>query len=149
MILNFFLYWRTLVRQNYNYYFKLKNIKMGLTDKQSMFIVQYLVDLNATEACIRAGYSKKTSLNMGPLLLRNPLIKKLIEDKICDADNKTGLVVENVLRDIDIVKEKAMNSEKWAQALKALELQGRYLKMYTDKSETNSSVQVRVYDCKP
>ncbi len=32
-----------------------------LTDKQKKFIQEYLIDLNATQACIRAGYSKKTA----------------------------------------------------------------------------------------
>ena len=40
-----------------------------LTDKQQRFVAEYLIDLNATQAAIRAGYSKKTADRIGPELL--------------------------------------------------------------------------------
>ncbi|WP_251877024.1 terminase small subunit [Achromobacter sp. Marseille-Q4954] len=44
---------------------------MPLTDKQRRFVDEYLVDLNATQAAIRAGYSRKTASSQGERLLRN------------------------------------------------------------------------------
>lgn len=43
---------------------------MALTDKQRRFVDEYLVDLNATQAAIRAGYSQKTASSQGERLLR-------------------------------------------------------------------------------
>ena len=42
-----------------------------MTPKQQRFIDEYLIDLNATQAAIRAGYSEKTAYSMGSRLLKN------------------------------------------------------------------------------
>ncbi len=44
---------------------------MSLTPRQARFVEEYLLDLNATQAAIRAGYSKKTAYSQGERLLRN------------------------------------------------------------------------------
>jgi len=51
---------------------------MGLTDKQSRFVSEYLIDLNATQAAIRAGYSKKTAQIIGSENLSKPLVAEAI-----------------------------------------------------------------------
>lgn len=48
---------------------------MALTDKQEMFCREYLIDLNATQAAIRAGYSKKTAYSIGQENLTKPEIQ--------------------------------------------------------------------------
>jgi len=50
-----------------------------LNDKQKLFILEYLIDLNATQAAIRAGYSVKTAKQQGSLLLTNIDIKDQVE----------------------------------------------------------------------
>ncbi|KAA1194841.1 terminase small subunit [Photorhabdus heterorhabditis] len=50
-----------------------------LTTKQRMFSHEYIVDLNATQAAIRAGYSPKRASEMGYSLLKNPLVNQHIE----------------------------------------------------------------------
>ena len=47
---------------------------MALTEKQARFVAEYLVDLNATEAAIKAGYSEKTAYSIGFENLRKPEI---------------------------------------------------------------------------
>lgn len=54
---------------------------MALTDKQQRFVAEYLVDLNATQAAIRAGYSAKTANREGSRLLSNVDIAALIKKK--------------------------------------------------------------------
>ena len=49
-----------------------------MTPKQERFVEEYLVDLNATQAAIRAGYSKSTSYSIGQRLLKNVEIQKSI-----------------------------------------------------------------------
>ena len=50
-----------------------------LTDKQERFVQEYLIDLNATQAAIRAGYSKKTAQVIGSENLAKPLIAERIQ----------------------------------------------------------------------
>lgn len=56
-----------------------------MTPRQEKFCVEYLIDLNATQAAIRAGYSEKTAYSMGQRLLKNVEIKsriKELQDKV-------------------------------------------------------------------
>lgn len=53
---------------------------MALTDKQEMFCREYLVDLNATQAAIRAGYSDKTARSQANRMLTNVDIEKRIQE---------------------------------------------------------------------
>jgi phage terminase small subunit len=51
---------------------------MSLNPKQTRFVAEYLVDLNATQAAIRAGYSKKTAESIGLQLLRKTHVAKAV-----------------------------------------------------------------------
>ncbi len=51
---------------------------MSLTPKQGRFVAEYLIDLNATQAAIRAGYSEKTAQQQGSRLLLNVLVQEAI-----------------------------------------------------------------------
>ena len=55
---------------------------MGLTDKQSAFIEEYLTDFNATQAALRAGYSEKTAYSIGHENLKKPEIADAIETRL-------------------------------------------------------------------
>jgi phage terminase small subunit len=63
---------------------------MSLTNKQTVFIAEYLKDFNATQAAIRAGYSAKTAYSIGQENLNKPEIKaevsRLISERIMSAD---------------------------------------------------------------
>ena len=52
-----------------------------MTDKQSIFVQEYLKDLNATQAAIRAGYSAHTAYSIGQENLNKPEIKQAIDDE--------------------------------------------------------------------
>lgn len=73
--------------------------KKGLTAKQSKFVLEYLVDLNATQAAIRAGYSKKTAEVTGFKLLRNGYVAKQIGLKQQELKQKTEITIERVLEE--------------------------------------------------
>lgn len=51
-----------------------------LTDKQELFCREYLVDLNATQAAIRAGYSQKTSEQLSYKLLQKTSVQNYIQE---------------------------------------------------------------------
>ncbi len=63
---------------------------MSLTAKQERFVAEYLVDLNATQAAIRAGYSEKTATEQGSRLLTN--VK--VQEAIAKGQNKTAEKLE-------------------------------------------------------
>ena len=72
---------------------------MDLTDKQSKFVKEYLVDLNATQAAIRAGYSKKTAQEIGSENLTKPIIQEEIQKEQQRHAEKTDITIEKVLNE--------------------------------------------------
>ena len=71
----------------------------GLTDKQRRFVDEYLVDLNATQAAIRAGYSKKTAGQIGEQNLKKIEIQTAIQQRQKELSEKTNITQERVLRE--------------------------------------------------
>lgn len=71
-----------------------------LTDKQKRFIDEYLIDLNATQAAIRAGYSPKTANEQGSRLLANVSIRARIEQAMAERSKRTGINQDRVLREL-------------------------------------------------
>ncbi len=63
---------------------------MSLTPKQERFVAEYLIDLNATQAAIRAGYSEKTAQQQGSRLLLNVVV----QEAISKGQNKTAEKLE-------------------------------------------------------
>lgn len=59
-----------------------KSNQVPLNDKQKLFASEYVVDLNATQAAIRAGYSVRSAKQQGSLLLANPSVQKLVQDSL-------------------------------------------------------------------
>lgn len=70
----------------------------GMTPKQQRFCDEYLIDLNATQAAIRAGYSKKTAQQMGFENLLKPEIKRCIADRMAEKEDKLIATQDEVLR---------------------------------------------------
>lgn len=73
-----------------------------LSPKQERFVQEYLVDLNATQAAIRAGYSKKTAASIGEENLRKPGIQNFIAHSraqvLAQTVSRTTLVLESLER---------------------------------------------------
>jgi phage terminase small subunit len=67
-----------------------------LNAKQSQFISEYLIDLNATQAAIRAGYSPKTAYSQGERLLRNVEIKTAIDARLLELDRANVATAQEV-----------------------------------------------------
>src|SRR5690554_58750 len=75
-----------------------------LTPKQQRFVEEYLIDLNATQAAIRAGYSKKTAYRTGADNLKKPQIAELLEKRSSERSGRTQTDADYVLtrlREID------------------------------------------------
>lgn len=68
-----------------------------LTDKQKKFCEEYLIDLNATQAAIRAGYSEDTATEIGYENLRKPHIQEYVQSAQKALSEKTGITHERLL----------------------------------------------------
>jgi len=70
-----------------------------LTDKQERFVEEYLIDLNSTQAAIRAGYSVKSAGKIGPELLGKTRISEAITKKKAERSKRTGITADRVLEE--------------------------------------------------
>lgn len=108
-----------------------------LTEKQELFISEYLKDFNGTQAAIRAGYSEDTAGSIACENLKKPDIASSIQEhlKYIEADNNK-IIKENIdlWRKI-IIDPESSNFER----LKASEYLGRYAAMFIDKKEIEVS----------
>lgn len=73
---------------------------MSLTPKQERFVQEYLIDLNATQAAARAGYSVKTANEQGARLLINVSVRSAIEEAQKARGERLQATADDVLREI-------------------------------------------------
>lgn len=71
-----------------------------MTPKQQRFVEEYLIDLNATQAAIRAGYSKKTAKQIGTENLSKPVIAEAIAEAQAERSERTGITQDWTLTTI-------------------------------------------------
>ena len=117
-----------------------------MTRKQQFFVKEYLIDLNATKAAIRAGYSQKTAYRMGFENLNKPQIQAEIQAAMDERSARTEITSDQVLKNLDAIKADAMRitdeltgMRDRSAAIKALELQGKHLGMWTDRQKIDIS----------
>ena len=163
---------------------------MKLTAKQIRFVDEYLVDFNATQAAIRAGYKAKTAHVIGAENLRKPKIAEEIARRQKDLQRRTEVSQDRVIRelarvafadatdfvqvetriinrgDIEVPLELAVHKEtaelsadqraaiasikqgangveiKLHDKIKALELLGRHIGLFTDKLEVKGAIDI-------
>lgn len=73
---------------------------MALTSKQELFVQEYLIDLNATQAAIRAGYSKKTAHSIGSENLCKPEIAEAIAHAKAARSERTEVTQDRVIAEL-------------------------------------------------
>lgn len=71
-----------------------------MTKKQKRFVEEYLIDLNATQAAIRAGYSPETAGSIGAENLKKPEIKNRIDKAMAERSRRTGINQDRVLQEL-------------------------------------------------
>ena len=142
---------------------------------------EYLIDLNATQAAIRAGYSPKTANEQGNRLLTNVSVQTELNKQMAKRSRRTGVTQDRVVRElakiafldmtqvvddhgrirddatpedracIESIKYKSSSGDqgesverevKVASKLKALELLGKHLGMYSDKLNIEGAVPI-------
>jgi phage terminase small subunit len=70
-----------------------------MTPRQQFFVLEYLLDLNATQAAIRAGYRPSGARVQGERLLRNPDIAQAIQAEMAERAKRCGITAERVLEE--------------------------------------------------
>lgn len=131
-----------------------------LTDRQKEFVRQYLVDLNATKAAIRAGYSERTAYSVGQRLLKNVEIQRAVAAAQAKRARRVEVTQDYVLSNLVEVVERTMQRAPvldrkgeqvtdeegravWTfdpkNANRALELLGKHLGIFADKVKAEVS----------
>lgn len=102
-----------------------------MTDKQRLFITEYLKDLNATQAAIRAGYSEDSARSIGQENLTKPDIKKAIQERIEEITGGSGEYLAMLIQYWTSVL--TQDEDTQANRLKASELLGKHIGAFTDR----------------
>ncbi|WP_235847416.1 terminase small subunit [Intestinibacillus massiliensis] len=71
-----------------------------ITKKQLRFIEEYLIDLNMTQAAIRAGYSPDSAGNIGHELMKKPEIRARVDKAMAERSKRVGINADRVLREL-------------------------------------------------
>lgn len=71
-----------------------------MTKKQKLFVEEYLIDLNATQAAIRAGYSPDTAQQIGSENLSKPVIANAIAKAMAERSRRTGVNADRVVQEL-------------------------------------------------
>lgn len=136
-----------------------------LTAKQQRFCDEYLIDLNATQAAIRAGYSKKTAAVIATENLKKPNIKAYIENRMAEKEKALIADQDEVLKYLTTVMRGESESEEIVientgdfkseartmkkapsekDRLKAAELLGKRYSIFTDKVEAEVDMDLKI-----
>lgn len=110
-----------------------------LTEKQKRFCEEYLIDLNATQAAIRAGYSSKTASRIAIELLNKTHVSKYLTELMRKRSESTKITSEQVVKELEkIAFSDAEITGK--EKMKALELLGKHLGMFQNQTSDENKV---------
>lgn len=126
-----------------------------LTNRQKRFVEEYLIDLNATQAAIRAGYSKKNAEKIGYQLLEKTRVATAIQKAQKHLSERAQISQDEIIRDLIEIKERCLQRvpvvdrkgnqiqdengrDVWEfdakNANRALELLGKHLGMFDNNN---------------
>lgn len=118
----------------------------SLTAKQKMFCQEYLIDLNATQAAIRAGYSKDTAKEIGYENLTKPYVSDFLQSLLNERSERVQIDADYVLGAIKETLEKSRAGDDRPNVYKGAELLGKHLKLFTDKVEHSGGINIMRLD---
>ncbi len=122
----------------------------SLTPKQRRFVDEYLVDLNARQAAIRARYSERTAQEQGSRLLSKAKVQTAVAKAMAERSRRTKITSDYVLAGLQEIAERTMQrvpvldrlgkeTGQWTfkagAATRAFELMGKHLGMFVDRHE--------------
>ena len=131
---------------------------MKLTGKQQRFVDEYLIDMNATQSAIRAGYSAKTAHSIGEENLRKPAVASALNEALSKRSQETKItaawVLEQAAQSYMVNSTEYMDDQGRMVPLNAnaargfLELAGKHVgvQAFKEKIETETTIKVDVRD---
>jgi phage terminase small subunit len=138
---------------------------VALNHKQKQFYKEWLIDANATQAAIRAGYSKKTAYSQGQRLLKNVEGQKYLAELMAEKESELIASQDEVLKYLtSVMRGKSQSTEivvegigdgcseartvlkepSEKERLKAAELLGKRYGLYTDKVELDTDMELNI-----
>jgi phage terminase small subunit len=130
----------------------------ALTSRQSRFVEEYLVDLNATQAAIRAGYSAKTAHSAGPRLLENVEVARAVRAGMDARAERARITADDVIATIEETVRRCSQAEPVRDArgnviegeytfdaknvLRGCELLGRHLGLFKERPEVSQTFAI-------
>ena len=135
----------------------MSGITQKLTLKQQRFIDEYIISGNATQAAIKAGYSKKTAKQMGTENLAKPIIKAELDRRNAEIQSAKTMDMQEVMERLaamgrgetteetvtnkgEVIETATRNADK----LKAMELIGKRFGAWTDKKEISGNLDIEI-----
>ena len=132
-----------------------------LTPRQQRFCDEYLIDLNATQAAIRAGYSKNTAKQIGQRLLTNVDLKKQIQERMAEKEKELIADSDEVMRyltsvlrgksEAHVLARDEIGADKIIckppdekERLKAAELLGKAHMIFTEKVQQEIDMDLNI-----
>ena len=108
---------------------------MPLTPKQQRFVEEYLIDLNGTQAAIRAGYSPKTAKEQASENLAKPNIQEAIQGAQSARSERTEVNQDYVVQRLKGEAELTGQGSSHSARVRALELLGKHVSMFGDEKQ--------------
>ena len=119
----------------------------NLTPLQSRFIDEYLVDLNATQAALRTGFSAGS---YGRELITKTYIKAEVKRRMILSAGRTGVSVTSVVNELAILYRKALDTNELSTCTRVLELLGRHVGAFEkDNKQKGGKVVVNMNFTRP
>ncbi len=117
-----------------------------LTPRQARFVEEYLLDLNATQAAIRAGYSARNADKIGPELLGKTRVAEAVKAAQQARSGRTEITQDEVIQGLK--KEATLEGEGSSHSARvsAWAHLGKHLGMFTDNLNLGGSVGLRWED---
>lgn len=107
-----------------------------MTNKQKRFCEEYMIDLNATQAAIRAGYSPESASDIGNENMQKPEIKAEIDKRIAERSKRTGITADRVLEELGKIA--------FCNPVDLIDLKDATMLNETDRMDTAAIASVKV-----
>ena len=112
-----------------------------ITAQQEQFCLEFIKDLNAVRAAIRAGYGEQHAKKNAWTIIRNPAVAARISELKADQTKRTKIEADDILRRLVRIAEKTEQEGDYQAAIRSLELLGKHQAMWTDKNLTEMEVK--------
>ncbi len=111
-----------------------------LTNKQKRFVEEYIIDLNATQAAIRAGYSEHSANQIGSDTLAKVYVQEAVREAMVERSRRTGITADRVLS--EIAKLAFSNMENYMKFDKDGKLEFNFTDISSDQAAAISELTV-------